>query len=103
MHIKATGQQRQERGHWESWLPYFYVSKFWDSVSDATKTKNKKNGIQNMSNKTVARDEQPSTELYNSYIFMYKEYKKQTFRAIFSSGPEISFISRYFTRCVCIQ
>jgi hypothetical protein len=75
MHIKATGRKKkQEVGNWISRLPYFYVSQFWVSVNDVTHIKINKNRIKNRSNKIKAREEQQSTELYDSYTFMYKVY-----------------------------
>jgi hypothetical protein len=63
MHIKATWQQKQEVDSWRSRLPYFYVSRFWVSVNDATHIKINKIVIKNRSNKIKAREEQQSTEL----------------------------------------
>ena len=74
MHIKATWQQKQELDNWRSRFPYFYVSLFWVFVNDVTQIKINKNVIKNRSNKIKAREEQQSTELYDSYTFMYKEY-----------------------------
>jgi hypothetical protein len=65
MHIKATGQQKQEAEHWRIRLPYFYASQFWVSVNDATHIKTNKNGIKNRPNKIKAREEQQSTKLYD--------------------------------------
>jgi len=56
-----------------------------------------------MSNKIKAREEEQSTELYNSYTFMYKRILETNFREIFSSGPDTPFTSRCFVRCVCIK
>jgi hypothetical protein len=74
MHIKATGRQKQEVDNWRNRLPYFYVSKFWISANDATHIKINKNVNKSRSSKIKAREEQHSTELHDSYTFIYKGY-----------------------------
>jgi len=100
MHIKTTGQQKQEVEHWRCRFPYFYLSQFWVSVNDATHTHVtiNKNGIKNRSNKIKAREEQQSTELYDSYTFMYKRILETNFSGnIFFRSRYSVYIAMFYT------